>query len=387
MTMPGPASPPDTAPHGLTSRCPKCRQPVATSLRECPFCGAPIEVRPTTAPPRSLRSRVVEALGGYAFIAPNAIGFLTFTLLPVLAAFLLSFTEWDAVRPVHGYQEIKQLWVGGRHYQDILGFRRDDQGHLQPNDERFWQYCYNTLFLMLGIPIGMVLSLLCALLMNQKLRGIVVFRTVYFIPSICSAVAVAMLWRWLYNPQFGLINDSLRALHLVTPSGGGLLNTPLEAAGLKAPGEPLKWLTDPGLAKPALIIMGLWAAIGGQNCILYLAGLQGIPDELYEEAEIDGASWWHKLRYVTWPMLAPTTFFIFVMSIIYGFQAGFVAIHMLTRGGPAGATTNLLYYIYNHAFEWFKMGRASALAMILFAVVFILTLINWKFGRRGVEYL
>jgi len=165
-----------------------------------------------------------------------------------------------------------------------------------------------------------------------------------------------------------------------------MLNGLLEALELKKPGEPILWLGD-AWAKPALIIMSLWAAVGGQNCILYLAGLQGIPDELYEAAEMDGAGWWHKLRHITLPMLAPTTFFIAVMSVIHGFQAGFVAIHMVTNGGPAGASTNLLYYIYKHAFEWFKMGRASALAMILFAVVFTLTVIQWKYSRRSGDYL
>ncbi len=372
---------------GLTSRCPQCKDPIEQGVRECPHCGASTDAKPITVRRRSLKARVLDSLGGYLFLAPNAIGFVAFTLLPVLAAFLLSFTEWDAVRPVSSYDEISDIWVGTQHYSDILGFHRDDDGSLEANDERFWQYCYNTLFLMLGIPIGMVLSLLCAILMNQKLKGIIFFRTAYFIPSICSAVAVAMLWRWIYNPKFGLLNDLLRALHVVTPAGGGLLNMPLEALGLKDPGEPLKWLTDPTWAKPALILMGLWAAIGGQNCILYLAGLQGIPEQLYEAAEIDGAGWWHRLRHITWPMLAPTTFFILVMSVIHGFQSGFVGIHMLTRGGPAGATTNLLYYVYNHAFEWFKMGRASALAMILFAVVFLLTLVQWRHGRKGVDYL
>jgi len=379
-----PAVTPSASPH---TACPNCQQPLPQGARECRFCGGKLDLRPSAAPPQRPHARLLDALSGYAFLAPNLIGFLTFTLLPVLAAFLLSFTEWDAVRPVRSWHEARQLWVGGRHYADILGFHRDETGKVEPNDERFWKYCANTVFLMLGIPIGMALSLFAALLMNQKLRGIVLFRTAYFVPSICSAVAVAMLWRWLYNPEYGLANDGLRALHVVTASAGGLLNAPLEAVGLKAPGEPLKWLSEPGLAKPALILMALWAEIGGQNCILYLAGLQGIPDELYEAAEIDGAGWWQKLRYITWPMLAPTTFFILVMSIIHGFQSGFVGIHILTRGGPAGATTNLLYYIYNHAFEWFKMGRAAALAMILFAVVFGLTLINWRFGRRGVEYL
>jgi len=368
------------------STCPHCRRPVAHGVRECRFCGADLELRPQAGAPRRLRARLRDLRDAYAFITPNALGFLAFTLLPVLAALVLSFTDWDAVRPLHNWREVRALWVGGSHYADILGFHRDESGALKPNDERFWQYAYNTAFLMLGIPIGMVLSLLAALLLNKKLRGVVLFRTVFFLPSICAAVAVAMLWRWLYNPEFGLINDLLRALHLVTPGAGGLLNAPLEALGLKQPGEPLKWLTHVSLAKPALILMGLWAAIGGQNCILYLAGLQGIPQEFYEAAEIDGAGWWHKLRYITWPMLAPTTFFILVMSIIYGFQSGFVGIHMLTRGGPAGATTNLLYYIYTEAFESFKMGRAAALSMILFVIVFSLTLLNWKFGRKGAEY-
>ncbi|MGQ9730325.1 MAG: ABC transporter permease subunit [Candidatus Zipacnadales bacterium] len=376
-----------TTPEDSVTFCPQCHQPVLVGMRACHFCGTDIELRPPQSPSRRLGTRALDALGGYAFLAPNVIGFLIFTLLPILAAFLLSFTEWDAVTPITSLPEAKKLWVGTSHYRDILGFHRNEAGRLEANDQRFWQYAYNTIFLMLGIPIGMFLSLLCALLMNQKLKGIIIFRTVYFIPSICSAIAIAMLWKWLYDPRFGLINELLRSLHLVTPTSGGLFNGVLETIGLKQPGEPLKWLADVRLAKPALILMGLWAAIGGQNCILYLAGLQGIPEELYEAAEIDGASWWHKLRYITWPMLAPTTFFILVMSIIHGFQAGFVAIHTLTRGGPAGATTNLLYYIYNHAFEWFKMGRASALAMILFAVVFTLTAINWKYGRRGVEYL
>ncbi len=328
-------------------------------------------------PRRPFGVRLQAALSGYVFLVPNILGFLTFTLGPVAGAFLLSFTQWDAVS---SWREAG--FVGLRNYGQFVGFERTAEGW-RANDPEFWQYLYNTVFLMSGIPISMVLSLAAALLLDQKLRGIVAFRTIYFLPSICAAVAIAMLWKWVYGPEFGLANELLRNTHVVTDAPGGLLNGPLEASGLKGPGEPLKWLLDPPLAKPALIMVWLWAGIGGYNCILYLAGLQNIPRELYEAAEIDGAGWWHKLRHITWPMLAPTTFFILTISIIAGFQGGFAHIHIMTGGGPAGATTNLLYYIYNHAFQWFKMGEAASLAMILFVIIFVLTLVNWKYGRAA----
>ncbi|MBU0608633.1 MAG: sugar ABC transporter permease [Armatimonadetes bacterium] len=296
--------------------------------------------------------------GAVWFLLPNALGFLTFTLLPVLAAFLLSFTRWDAVESWQGIH-----WAGLDNYRDILGFMRGPEG-LQASDEQFWQYMYNTVFLMLGIPLGMALSFFTALLMNQRLRGITLYRVIYFLPTVCSAVAVAMVWRWVYDADWGLLNQGLRVAGVDSPPG---------------------WLIDPSWAKPALILMGLWMGIGGYNCVLYLAGLQNIPPEFYEAADMDGADWWHKVRHITWPMLAPTTFFIFVMSIIAGFQGYFVSIHILTRGGPAGSTTNLLYYIYQSAFDHQKMGYACALAMILFAIIFVCTLLNWKYGKEGTE--
>ena len=292
------------------------------------------------------------------FLAPNAAGFLVFTLLPVLAALLLSFTRWDAVESWEGI-----TFIGLDNYRQILGFTSTPEG-LRPSDERFWYFMYNTVFLMLGIPIGMALSFFTALLMNQKLRGITFYRVVYFLPTVCSSVAVAVVWRWVYEPQWGMLNQALVLAGVDTP--------------------PM-WLRDPSWAKPALILMGLWMGVGGYNCILYLAGLQNVPGELYEAAQMDGANWWHRLRHITWPMLAPTTFFILIMSLISGFQGHFVAIHIMTAGGPAGATTTLLYYIYQEAFNRQKMGYACALAMILFVVILICTLINWKYNRRSTE--
>jgi len=361
--------------------CPHCGRAIAEDSRLCPACGADLVSSPVPRPRRRLGPRLKNAAAGYVFLLPNILGFLTFTLGPVVAAFLLSFTQWDAVSDWRLARP-----VGLQNYQHFLGFQQTPQG-VRPNDPEFWQYLGNTVFLMSGIPLGMVLSLLLALLLDQRLRGVVVFRTVYFLPSICAAVALAMLWKWVYAPEFGLANEFLRKLHVVTDGPGGLLNAPLEALGLKQPGDPLKWLLDPSVAKPALILVWLWAGIGGYNCILYLAGLQNIPRELYEAAEMDGAGWWPKLRFITWPQLAPTTFFILTMSIIGGLQGGFAHIHIMTGGGPAGATTNVLYYIYNHAFQWFKMGQAAALAMILFAIIFVLTLINWKYGRSSAAEL
>lgn len=314
----------------------------------------PAATPPTTTTPHRRRLD----WSGYLFLLPNAAGFLTFTLLPVLAAFLLSFTRWDAVESWRGIH-----FVGLDNYADILGFTRDANG-LAPRDVYFWRYMYNTVFLMLGIPIGMALSFLCALLMNQNLRGITFYRVIYFLPTVCSTVAVAVVWRWIYDADWGLLNQGLQLL--------GVDNPP-------------RWLQDPSWAKPALILMGLWMGVGGYNCVLYLAGLQNIPQELYEAAELDGANWWHRVRSITWPMLAPTTFFILVMSLISGFQGHFVAIHILTAGGPAGATTNLLYYIYQSAFNHQKMGYACALAMVLFALIFACTMVQWRLGKRSTE--
>ena len=369
-------------------RCPNCQVDIPDDATTCPYCSADAVGARAAADRRpARRSRVRDALTGYLFLLPNVLGFLTFTLVPVFAAFALSFFQWDVIQPffppdagtageklsavMRGEGQRHAKFVGLGNYEEFLGWERDERtGTIRARDEKFWYYAYNTVFLMAGIPIGMALSLILALMLNTSLRGVVIYRTVFFVTAICSPAALALLWRWIYYPEYGLFNSAVIAI-------GKLFG---------ATAHPPAWLSDPNWAKPALIIMGLWAGVGGYNCLLYLAGLQGVPQELYEAADIDGAGWWHRLRHITWPMLGPTTFFIFVMAIIAGFQGGFVYINLMTDGGPAGATTTLMYYIYLHAFRWFKMGRACALAVILFVIVFAITLLNWRYGRRAVHY-
>ncbi len=299
-----------------------------------------------------------EAVAGYLFVLPNFAGFLVFTSLPVLASLGLSFVDWDLIT--------QPEFAGFKNFVNLLGFHRES-GQWAANDPDFWKFLGNTGFLMLGIPLNMAASLFLALIMNKKLRGIVIFRTVYFLPSICAGVAIYMLWQWIYNPDFGLLNTLLRKI------SGGLIQGP-------------NWLTSIAWAKPALIFMGVWTEMGGYNMILYLAGLQGIPRELYEAAEIDGANSWQKFWKITWPMLTPTTFFIFVMSMIGGFQGGFQQAYIMTGGGPAGSTTTIEYYIFNNVYVWQHMGYAAAIAWILFALIFVVNLGTWRFGGKVVHY-
>jgi len=299
--------------------------------------------------------RAKNNLIGFVFLAPNFVGFLVFTSIPVVAAFALSLFEWNLFQP--------PTFVGLRNFADLLGFFQDD-GTWYASDPRFWKYLLNTLFLMMNIPVSMSLSLGLAILLNQKIRGRVLFRTIFYLPTICSGIGIMLLWMWIYNPEFGLANYLLGRV------------------GIKGP----LWLKSYHLAKPSLMLMGLWGGMGGTSMILYLAGLQGISPSLYEAAQMDGANAWHSFRHITFPMLAPTTFFIFITSVIGGFQGGFQAAYVMTKGGPDGATSTISYYIYNHAFQWFNMGYAAAIAVVLFALVASVTMVNWKFGGRKVSY-
>lgn len=290
-----------------------------------------------------------ENLIAWAYLTPNFLGFLIFTLIPVILAFALSLFRWDIFHA--------PIFVGLDNFRHLLGFTRTEAGWIA-RDPEFWQYLGNTLFLMLGIPLNMLVSFWIAILLNRKLRGITVFRTIFYLPTICGGVGMYLLWGLIFAPELGIMNRIL------------------DAVGVSGPG----WLTDYYWAKPTLILIGLWGAMGGSNMVLYLAGLQNIPPELYEAATMDGASRFQQTLHITVPMLTPTSFFIFVMSIIYSFQGGFESAFVLTRGGPAGSTTTLSYYIYNHGFVWFNMGYAAAVSLVLFMLVLVITVINWRFG-------
>ena len=291
-----------------------------------------------------------------AFLAPNLVGFAVFTSVPVVAALALSLFEWDLFNPAG--------FVGLRNFIDLLGWHTNE-GRVVANDPEFWKYLGNTVFLMMAIPVSMGGSMFLAIVLNQKLRGRVFFRTLFFLPTICAGVGIMLLWKWIYDPEFGLLNYLLAEIGIHGPN----------------------WLRDYHLAKPALMLMGLWGGIGGTSMILYLAALQGISPELYQAAEIDGAGPWQKFIHITYPMLMPTTFFIFITSVIGGFQGGFESAYVMTGGGPAGATTTISFYIYNHAFQWFNMGYAAAIAVVLFALVLVVTLLNWRYGGRNVQYV
>ncbi|HLH73580.1 MAG TPA: sugar ABC transporter permease [Chloroflexota bacterium] len=300
--------------------------------------------RPIATSGRRQTLRRRETVAGYLFLLPNIVGFLIFSSLPVLATLAISTLHWDLIRA--------PTFVGLQNYRQMLFA-----------DPTFWTVLRNTTYYVVGtVPAGVILSLLLALAMNANIRGIAFFRALFFIPVISSSVAVAVMWQWLYNTDYGLINYGLSFL------------------GIHA----VPWLTSTGWAMPAVIIMAIWKHLG-YDMIIYLAGLQGIPTTLYEAAAIDGANRWSKFWFITVPLLTPTTFFILVISIINSFQV-FDLAFILTRGGPGDATNTVVMYIYNQAFQFFQMGYAAAVAWVLFLIIMAITLIQWRGQKNWVQY-
>lgn len=278
----------------------------------------------------------------YLFITPWIIGFIVFSAGPAIASCVISFTQWSLLS--------SPSWTGATNYQRLV------------SDPLFWQALSNTIAFAAGsVGLGTVVALLLALLLNQDVKGQALFRTIFYLPSVVSGVAVAILWRYLYNPDYGLANSVL-----------GLV-------GIKGP----DWLGDPSWAMPAMIVMSLWA-VGG-SMVIYLAGLQGIPAHLYEAAALDGAGAVRKFWHVTVPMISPVIFFNLVVGVIGSFQA-FVQMYVMTNGGPANATLVYLLYLYRSAFEDFDMGYASALAWVLFLILLAITLGQMALAKRWVYY-
>jgi len=355
------------------------------------------------------------------FLLPNMLGFLIFTAGPVLLSLYMSFTNWS-LKPA-----VELEWVGLRNYTDLL------------NDPDFWFYLYNTAYFMLGIPFAVMGSLILAsffvgdmLIKNKHRRfklasalllvgmmtcswlfvigckdwalllavlylggifgilfGSTTYRSMFYIPSFASGVATTILWTQIFNPYFGMTNNLLKSIYNIFGVTNGYL-----PQWLTSTQNLLGFLPWPdcfnnggfGLgAREAIMIMGFWGGIGGNNMILYIASIANIPTSLYEAAELDGAGPVSKFLNITIPSVMPTTFFIIVMSVIGGLQGGFESAKIMTGGGPAGTTTTLAYYIYTTGFEELRLGYSSAVAWALFIIIFVLTLINWKYGNRQTE--
>ncbi len=286
----------------------------------------------------------------YFFLAPNITGFLLFTAFPVVASLALSLFRWDLLTP--------PVFVGADQYRELLFA-----------DPQFGRVALNTFYFTFGtVPLRVVLSLLLALGLNQGLKGTTIYRVVYFLPVVTSLVAAALVFQWVFNGNFGILNTFIRNL--------------VSVLGLAW--NPPDWLNSTRWAMPAVMILNLWKNVGF-TMVIYLAGLQAIPQELYEAADVDGAGAWARFWNITVPMVSPTTFFVLIMSLIWAFQV-FEESYIMTRGGPAYATTTVVYYIYLNAFRWSRMGKAAALAWLLFAVIFVFTFFQVRFQRRWVHY-
>jgi multiple sugar transport system permease protein len=297
-------------------------------------------VAPRTARPGTLARK--EALWGYLFVAAPLLGFLIFGFVPLIMSFFLAFAKWDMFRPPQ--------WIG---LQNFTRMAQDPVVSIS---------FVNTLVFFLGVPIGIALSLVLAMMLNRKLRGINFYRAIYYLPAVSSIVAISLLWMWIFNPEQGLLNVYLMRLGLPGP----------------------EWLSDPVWVKPALILMGVWGGLG-PNMILFLAGLQGVPQSLYEAAGIDGAKSWQQFWHVTWPMLTPTTFFVSIMGVIGALQY-FGQIYIMTSGGPEHASTSYMFYLWQQAFNYYRMGYASALAWLLGAFIVIVTAFQFYAAKRWVYY-
>jgi multiple sugar transport system permease protein len=284
----------------------------------------------------------------YLFNAPGLILFATFIVYAVVVSLWLSFHTWNLLEPDKPY-------VGLQNYNEVL------------HDRAFWAAVGHTVYFTLGSIIpAMAIGLGLALLLNTQMRALGLFRAAFYLPAITPLVIAALIWKWVYNADYGLANYYLLRLHLIS--------------------QPVQWLSDKHLAMPAVIVMGIWISVGF-NMVVYLAGLQAIPAEFYEAAEVDGANAWQRFRRITFPLVAPTTFFLLIVQTIWGMQA-FDQIFVMTSGGPpgpGGATTTVVYYLWQQGFRFFRMGYASALAYTMFVLLFVISLIQFRWYAKRVE--
>lgn len=287
-----------------------------------------------------------ESFLGHVFALPFFIGFFCFTIGPMVASLYMSFTDYNIIS--------SPQWIGCDNYVNMF-----------TNDKQFWISLYNTAYYaFFSVGLSLIVGLAIALLLNQELRGISAFRTIFYIPAVTGGAATAMLWWWILHPTAGILNIFLSKIGISGPA----------------------WLNDPTWAKPALILIAIWGS--GRSMIIWLAGLQGIPESLYEAARIDGANFWHAFWNITIPMLSPTILFNLIMGVIQALQVFQVAYILQPEdlGGPVNSTLFYAVYLYKVAFKWTNMGYASALAWVLFIIILLLTLLNLAFSGRWVYY-
>ncbi|MGG4144931.1 sugar ABC transporter permease [Paenibacillus algorifonticola] len=281
-----------------------------------------------------------EGYYGYLFVLAPVVGYLLFTLYPLLYSLYGSFTDWDGLG--------QMTFIGLDNFKDILA------------DELFYKASFNTIFMMIGIPIEITLALLLAMGLNRKMFGTTTFRVIYYVPVISSLAAVSILWQWAYNGDYGLVNQFLALFGFEGPN----------------------WLTDKYTVKPALILMMIWKNIG-YSMLLYLAALQSVPKDYYEAAQLDGANSWSIFWNITFPMVKPVTFFIVVTKIIGGAQI-FTEVNIMTpTGGPEYSSATVVFYVWKKAFENLQMGYASGMAMLLGLFIFVITLVQFRMNERS----
>ena len=293
-----------------------------------------------------------EDIWGHVFVGPWIIGFLVFTLGPFLASFYLSFTKYE----LYGMPQ----WVGLRNYRMLFSGLLDPAG----GDRKLWIALYNTVYYaFFALPLDLTVAFALALLLNTQVRARALFRTMFYIPAITPAVASAILWLWILNPTYGLVNVLLKSFFGIDPGPN--------------------WFGSTTWAKPALIIMSVWGI--GNTIVIYLAGLQSVPTTLYEAAAIDGAGRWAQFRHVTLPQMTPSIFFTLVLGVIGSFQV-FTPALVITNGGPADATLFYLLHLYRNGFQYFKMGYAAAMAWFLFVIMVFFTIVQFRLATRWVYY-
>ncbi|TFE26656.1 carbohydrate ABC transporter permease [Cohnella luojiensis] len=306
--------------------------------------GTPFIAEPKQGKRSSLRNN--ETLAGFLFVSPMLIGVTILVLLPIMAALALSFADWNFVQGWDGIH-----WIGFDNFGKLL------------DDPAFIRSIRNNLIFLLAVPVYMIVSMVLAILIDRYVYWKGFFKVAYFMPYISSIVAVAIVWQVLFQPSYGPINEMLKAI--------GIDNPP-------------KWIADPKFALSSIMMITVWVSIGF-NLIIYIAGLQSIPRDLYEAADIDGANAWVKFARITFPLLSPTSFFLLVTGIISSFKV-FDIIAVMTQGGPIGSTSLMVWYLYDQAFNNLKIGYASSVSVVLFLFVLLITAGQWIAQKRWVNY-